>query len=80
MRSGDALVFDPSSEAAVLHGIDVVARGEEETSPRQNALGETFEMLRRSRFGVQCRVSFVVDPDGGIVADGGGAPVPVPGK
>lgn len=80
MRSGDALVFDPSSEAAVLHGIDVVARGEEDTSPRRNALGETFEMLRRSRFGVQCRVSFVVDPGGGIVADGGGAPVPVPGK
>eukprot|EP01052_Picozoa_sp_SAG31_P032509 SAG31_NODE_3573_length_4113_cov_4.139013_7_plen_248_part_00 len=57
MKSGDALVFDPSSEAAVLHGVDGVARGEEKVDARRTELGGEFEVLRHSRFGVQCRVS-----------------------
>ena len=59
MKSGDALVFDPSSEAAVLHGVDGVARRAEEASSTGNELKGKFETLRCSRFGVQCRVSFV---------------------
>eukprot|EP00960_Hanusia_phi_P010266 300105-Hanusia_phi.AAC.2 len=58
MESGDVLVFDPSSEAAVVHGVDGVACGEEEaSSSRMAELGAgEFEVLRHSRFGVQCRV------------------------
>ena len=59
MKSGDALVFDPSSEAAVLHGVDGVAREEEEASSAGDELRGEFEALRHSRFGVQCRVSLV---------------------
>ena len=59
MKSGDALVFDPSSEAAVVHGVDGILRGEEEASARGGAheLIAEFDVLRYSRFGVQCRVS-----------------------
>ena len=53
MESGDVLVFDPSSEAAVLHGVAGV--GGEESCGRE--LAERFEVLRSSRFGLQCRVS-----------------------
>jgi len=62
MKSGDALVFDPSSEAAVVHGVIGVACREEEASAGRDeleALGERFDILRSSRFGVQCRVSLV---------------------
>ena len=66
MKSGDALVFDPSSEAAVVHGVTGVAREEEgasargdELGARGDELGARFEVLRSSRFGVQCRVSLV---------------------
>ena len=59
MKSGDALVFDPSSEAAVLHGVDGVACGKEGASSIAGELGGEFEVLRHSRFGVQCRVSLV---------------------
>ena len=60
MKSGDALIFDPSSEAAVLHGVDGVACcAEEAASAGEAELGRDFEDLRQSRFGVQCRVSLV---------------------
>mmetsp|Transcript_33275 Transcript_33275/g.78572 ORF Transcript_33275/g.78572 Transcript_33275/m.78572 type:complete len:228 (-) Transcript_33275:173-856(-) len=58
MNSGDVLVFDPSSEAAVVHGVAGVASGEE-GSVRGDELGARFDVLHSSRFGVQCRVSFV---------------------
>ncbi|VEU36034.1 unnamed protein product [Pseudo-nitzschia multistriata] len=58
MNSGDVLVFDPSSEAAVVHGVASVASGEE-GSVRGDELVARFDVLRSSRFGVQCRVSFV---------------------
>ena len=54
MQSGDILVFDPSSEAAILHGVAGV--GGAQSCAR--GLGERFEVLRGSRYGVQCRVSF----------------------
>lgn len=60
MKSGDALIFDPSSQAAVLHGVDGVACAEEAASGAgETELGRDFEELRHSRFGVQCRVSLV---------------------
>jgi len=54
MNSGDCLLFDPSSEAAVVHGVAGVAFEEEASE-----LGKRFDVLRSSRFGVQCRVTFV---------------------
>lgn len=57
MNSGDILVFDPSSDAAVVHGVADVATGEGGTA-RADELGARFDVLRSSRFGVQCRVSF----------------------
>ena len=59
MKSGDALVFDPSSEAAIVHGVIGIACAEEEASARGDeleALVEKFDVLRSSRFGIQCRV------------------------
>ena len=59
MSSGDILVFDPSSEAAVVHGVAGVASCEEDASARggDDPLGTRFDVLRSSRLGVQCRVS-----------------------
>ena len=54
MQSGDALVFDPSSEAAITH--EVGAIGHEESCPL--GLGGRFAELQRHRYGVQCRVRF----------------------
>jgi len=54
LLSGDALVFDPSSGAGILH--EVAGVGEEATCP--SALGETFAELRSFRYGLQCRVRF----------------------
>lgn len=52
MNSGDVLVFDPSTEAAIVHGVaDVLSVGEEDSE-----LSDRFNVLRSSRFGVQCRV------------------------
>eukprot|EP00756_Hemistasia_phaeocysticola_P045033 Hpha_TRINITY_DN18804_c0_g1::TRINITY_DN18804_c0_g1_i1::g.26345::m.26345 len=58
MNSGDVVVFDPSSKAAVVHGVAGVVC-EEEASIRGDELGAKFDVLRSSRFGVQCRVSLV---------------------
>ncbi|KAL7527329.1 hypothetical protein ACHAWF_002135 [Thalassiosira exigua] len=60
MKSGDALVFDPSSEAAVVHGITHVSSNGKEASLTGAGLGERFGNLSGNRFGVQCRV-FLVD-------------------
>ena len=56
LRSGDCLVFDPSSTAAILHGVDVVIE-DNKSNERWTECGEKFEVLCGSRFGVQCRVS-----------------------
>ena len=56
MNSGDILVFDPSSEAAIVHGVAGVLPYEEETSKHAAEMGAKFDHLRSSRFGVQCRV------------------------
>jgi|EP00505_MAST-04D_sp_SCG-Rhode-Island_P001161 hypothetical protein len=58
MKSGDVLVFDPSSEAAIVHGVAGVACGEE-AAQTGDELGARFDILRSSRFGVQCRVTFM---------------------
>ena len=58
MKSGDALVFDPSSEAAIVHGVASIAC-DGEASARVDGFASRFEVLRSSRFGVQCRVSLV---------------------
>uniref|UniRef100_A0A7S2IAK0 Fe2OG dioxygenase domain-containing protein n=1 Tax=Haptolina brevifila TaxID=156173 RepID=A0A7S2IAK0_9EUKA len=54
LQSGDALVFDPSSGAGILHGVAGI--GEEVTCP--SALGERFAELRSFRYGLQCRVRY----------------------
>lgn len=55
MNSGDVLVFDPSSEAAILHGVDTIIKdGQSDT--RWSGLSDKFDHLCSSRFGVQCRV------------------------
>ena len=53
--SGDVLVFDPSSEAVILHGVDTVVK-DELSSSKWSGLPDKFDVLRSSRFGVQCRV------------------------
>ena len=68
MQSGDVIVFDPSSEAAILHGVEVesVEKIDEEEDcllvrsswTKLKLEEEKFQMLCCSRFGVQCRVSF----------------------
>ena len=57
MNSGDILVFDPSSEAAIVHGVAGVVSSRE-ASKTEVVLGAKFDVLRSSRFGVQCRVMF----------------------
>ena len=62
IESGDALAFDPSSEAAVIHSVIGVAYGEEKASAREDeleTLGERFDVLRISQLYVQCRASLV---------------------
>ena len=56
MKSGDVLVFDPSSEAAILHGVDSIENDGGTCRARWTEFGENFEVLCNSRFGVQCRV------------------------
>ena len=59
MKSGDVLVFDPSSEAAVVHGVAGVLPANE----KGGELGTRFDVLRTSRFGVQCRVALTEIPE-----------------
>ena len=53
-NSGDLLVFDASTEAAVLH--EVVSIDDETSCPDE--MGNVFEVMKTHRFGVQCRVHF----------------------
>lgn len=53
-RSGDLLVFNASTEAAVLHGVTSIDG--EGTCPER--LGDDFHALRAHRYGVQCRLGF----------------------
>merc|ERR1712062_334574 len=54
-NSGDFLVFDASTEAAILHG--VLSIDDETTCPKE--LGNKFDVMKNHRFGVQCRVRFL---------------------
>ena len=54
MRSGDVMVFDPSTEAGVEHEVKGVVEG---SCPLE--LAEMFEEeCGRFRYGIQCRVHF----------------------
>ena len=54
--SGDVLVFDPSSEAKLLHSVDCI---EKDSSTTGAALEREFpQLIAGHRIGVQCRVSF----------------------
>ena len=48
-RSGDVLVFDPSSDAAIVHGVSSIYGDE---AP----LSDSPEDFQKFRFGVQCRI------------------------
>jgi len=52
LESGDIMVFDPSTAAAVRHGVVSI---EVATCPK--ALAEAFEDMAGHRYGVQCRTS-----------------------
>lgn len=53
--SGDMLVFNASSEAALLHAVMSI---DEAGSEVDELLGSTFPSLRDYRYGVQCRMYF----------------------
>ena len=55
LNSGDVLIFDPSSNAAILHGVASILPS---TCPQAliDAFGE--EAMSNRRYGVQCRTSF----------------------
>ena len=57
-RSGDVLVFDPSSNAGILHGVGSVNVNDFPTMMDHDADEECCipEDFQRFRFGVQCRV------------------------
>eukprot|EP00928_Gymnodinium_smaydae_P067808 TRINITY_DN50801_c0_g1_i1.p1 TRINITY_DN50801_c0_g1~~TRINITY_DN50801_c0_g1_i1.p1 ORF type:complete len:235 (+),score=26.97 TRINITY_DN50801_c0_g1_i1:49-753(+) len=55
LHSGDMLVFNASSEAAVLHAVVSI----DETGSRDaKCLGSRFDVLQNHRYGVQCRMYF----------------------
>lgn len=54
--SGDVIIFDPSSEAAILHAVEGI---EEKASATGRALQRIFPgLLNGHRIGLQCRVYF----------------------
>mmetsp|Transcript_18689 Transcript_18689/g.46252 ORF Transcript_18689/g.46252 Transcript_18689/m.46252 type:complete len:243 (-) Transcript_18689:2-730(-) len=53
MRSGDVLIFNASTAAAIEHGVEGIDGSE--TCPV--ALGERCPVLQNHRYGVQCRVN-----------------------
>ena len=53
--SGDMLVFNPSTEAAIKHGVESI---DEAASSSGESLGREFPALRNHRYGVQCRMHF----------------------
>ena len=54
-RSGDLLVFDSSTKAAILHGVTSID-DLDDSCPK--ALANAFPVLQNHRYGVQCRVNF----------------------
>lgn len=54
MYSGDVLVFDPSSEAGVLHGVSNITQDYDKGTGRDTKGWGWSD----SRFGVQCRIKF----------------------
>ena len=52
--SGDMLVFNASTEAAILHGVLSIDNGQ--SCPPE--LGDVFQKLRNHRYGVQTRSYF----------------------
>ena len=55
MRSGDVLVFNASTEAAILHGVESIDEGASEAG---DALASAFPVFRTHRYGVQCRIRY----------------------
>ena len=53
-NSGDVLVFDPSSDAAIVHGVESINNDGDDFFP-SDSVGCP-EEFRQYRFGVQCRV------------------------
>lgn len=54
-RSGDLLVFNASSQAAILHSVVNI---DETGSSTGEVLGSKFPVLQNHRYGVQCRMHF----------------------
>lgn len=55
MHSGDALLFNASSEAKILHGVEGIDIG---ASDSGEELSRRHSVFRLHRFGVQCRLHF----------------------
>uniref|UniRef100_A0A6U3QHH8 Alpha-ketoglutarate-dependent dioxygenase AlkB-like domain-containing protein n=2 Tax=Ditylum brightwellii TaxID=49249 RepID=A0A6U3QHH8_9STRA len=55
LQSGDALVFDASTEAGLLHGVESI---DVAASDAGEALAQEFPVFRTHRYGVQCRMHF----------------------
>ena len=55
-RSGDVLVFDPSTKARLSHGIESIVPQEEDVYKMDDGLIQRHPTLKLYRFGVQCRV------------------------
>jgi len=53
--SGDMLVFNASSEAAILHSVVSI---DQSGSSSGELLGRKFPVLQKHRYGVQCRMYF----------------------
>lgn len=55
LHSGDALLFNASSEAGLLHGVESIDEGASESG---EALAGVFPVFSKHRYGVQCRLRF----------------------
>ena len=55
LYSGDVLVFNASTEANILHGVESI---DESASELGEALANRFPVLQSHRYGVQCRMYF----------------------
>ena len=54
-RSGDMLVFNPSTKAAILHAVVGI---DEDGSEDAKTIGIKYADLCNNRYGVQCRMYF----------------------
>ncbi|KAL7524637.1 hypothetical protein ACHAXR_002143 [Thalassiosira sp. AJA248-18] len=55
LHSGDALVFNASTQAGILHGVESIDEG---ASKSGEALAAAFPVFQTHRYGVQCRMYF----------------------